>query len=261
MIILLHSSKTMKSSPVGEGKKLREPVLLDQAEYLYSFIKKLSPKQLQKVMQISAPLAHKTHIMMANWSSDSTRQGLALDSFIGDIYSGLQATELSSADREYADQTLYILSGLYGLIRPYDGICPYRLEMAYKLPYPKVANLYTYWGETITNCLPSSEVIVNTSSLEYSQAVLPYLNSAQVVTPKFLTVNPSTGEPTFVVVHAKIARGAFARWLITSRVTNPILFKEFADLGYQFSEDLSTRESPTFICQVFGGIGLSMRLK
>lgn len=257
--ILLHSSKTMKARPASSP--LRVPLLIGKAEELAAYLKTLTPAQLAKVMHISPALAAKTHDLTAAWTPGPVGQTLALDSFAGDIYSGLQADTLSPADRDYADTCLRILSGLYGIIRPFDGICPYRLEMGYRLPNPPYSNLYNFWGDAIAKCLPSGGIIVNTSSVEYTNAVLPYVDQAKVITPQFLTIDPKTGEPTFVVVHAKIARGAFARWLITSRVTDPANFAEFAEIGYVFDRTRSTPASPVFICQEFGGKGLSMRLR
>ena len=73
--------------------------------------------------------------------------------------------------------------------------------------------------------------------------------------------NPQTGEPTFVVVHAKIARGAFARWLITHRIQDTSVIPQFDDLGYRFNPGLSTPGSPAYVCETFGGKGLSIRLQ
>jgi cytoplasmic iron level regulating protein YaaA (DUF328/UPF0246 family) len=132
--------------------------------------------------------------------------------------------------------------------------------MAYRLPDLKFANLYKYWGDAIAKTLPTAGPVVNVSSVEYTKAVLPFINKERVITPRFLTANPKTGEPAFVVVHAKIARGAFARWLITSRTTNIAGFSEFSDIGYRYDKQLSSPTEPVFVCQTFGGIGLSMRL-
>jgi uncharacterized protein len=263
VIILLHSSKTMRRAEVG-GAKLRRPLLLEKAQRLDAYLKTLSAKQLAQVMRISPALAEKTRALIADWTAEPEDQSLALDSFVGDIYSGLHASDLSPDDRDYADQTLRILSGLYGIIRPYDGICPYRLEMGYKLPDPAFASLYAYWGDSIAACLPKTGPIINLSAVEYSQTVTRYLEkdgAGRLVTPKFLTVNPKTGEPAFVVVHAKIARGAFARWLITSRVQDAAALPNFEDLGYRFTADLSSADGPTFVCEDFGGKGLSIRLQ
>lgn len=212
-------------------------------------------------MKISSQLADKTVSTFADWSTAADDQTVAIDCFRGDIYSGLQAGELTTADRAYAQQTLVILSGLYGMIRPLDGIMPYRLEMMYKLPRKPFDNLYSYWGDSVTRQLPASGLIVNISSVEYSKMVLPYVDAQRVITPQFLTINPKTGKPTFVTVHSKIARGAFARWLITTRTTSEQGLEQFDLLGYQFNASLSQPMQPAFVTQEFGGIGLSVRLQ
>lgn len=259
MIILLHSSKTMKRLGM-EGKPYRAPALLDRAVRLDAYLKTLPAPTLARVMSLSADLAAKTGDLIAAWTPAPADQSLALDSFAGDIYSGLHANDLSPADRDYADRVLFILSGLYGVIRPYDGISPYRLEMGYRLPDPAFSNLYAFWSRAVADCLPREGPVVNLSATEYSQVVAPYVDNSRVASPRFLTVNPKTGQPAFVVVHAKIARGAFARWLITQRVENLSALPEFADLGYRYDPALSTPASPVFVCQEFGGKGLSIRL-
>ena len=256
MIILLHSSKTMKAQP---RSGLRAPCLLDRARELGEALKTLTPAELTKSMQLSPALAQKTHALLAGWTDDPAAQTPAVDSFIGDIYSGLHANDLPAADRDYADETLRILSGLYGILRPYDGICPYRLEMGYKLPqYP---SLYAYWGDAIAQCLPVDGPIINLAAEEYSKTITPYVDPARVVAPRFLTVSPKTGAPEFVVVHAKIARGAFARWLITHRITDPAQITGFDEIGYQYEPGLSGEEGPTFVAETFEGKGLSIRLQ
>lgn len=260
MIILLHSSKTMRRAG-GERADLSRPLLIERAKELAAYLKTLSPEQLARTMQISAPLAEKTRVLLAEWTDVPEAQSPAVDSFVGDIYSGLRANEFSPEDRRYANETLRILSGLYGILRPLDGIVPYRLEMGYKLPDPPFDNLYDYWGETIAACLPAEGPIVNLAAVEYSRVVTRYVNPERIVTPRFLTVNPKTGEPGFVVVHAKIARGAFARWLITRRVRDIADLPQFAELGYRFDESLSASAEPAFVAESFEGKGLSIRLK
>lgn len=255
----------MRQSPYA-GKPLRPPLLLEKAQQLAEYLKTLSPAQLAKSMSISAALAEKTHALIADWTADPAQQSLAIDSFVGDIYSGLHANDLSPDDRDYADQTLRILSGLYGIISPYDGIYPYRLEMGYRLPDPAFASLYAYWGDSIAACLPPEGLIVNLASEEYAQTVTRFVDTNgpgadRIVAPKFLTMDPKTGKPGFVVVHAKIARGAFARWLITNRIQDVSALPQFDDLGYRYFRDLSSAGSPTFVCETFGGKGLSIRLQ
>lgn len=260
MIILMHSSKTMRP-PTAGLKPTGTPVLLDRAEELIGYLRTLSTSQLAKVMTLSADLAEKTRDQYARWGTAAEQQGPAAASFVGDIYSGLRIDSFSAADRRYADAHLRILSGLYGILRPFDGISPYRLEMGYRLPPGRYANLYKFWGNAIAEQLPASGRIVNLAAGEYSRTVTSYVDADRVVTPKFLTVHPTTKQPKFVVVHAKIARGAFARWLVTARVKDTAAdVCGFSDIGYAYDEESSTPAEPVFVCQEFGGKGLSVRL-
>jgi uncharacterized protein len=260
MIILMHSSKTMRA-PAPDLKPRGVPVLIDRAEDLVGYLRTLTRGQLARIMAISAEIAGRTQEQYADWSTEPGRQAPAAATFVGDIYSGLRVDSFTAADRRYADAHLRILSGLYGILRPFDGICPYRLEMGYRLPPGRYANLYRFWGDSIAGQLPASGRIVNLAANEYSKAVLPHLDPGRVVAPRFLTVDPASGKPKFVVVHAKIARGAFARWLVTERVTGtPSALREFADMGYRYDPALSTPAEPTFVCREFGGKGMSVRL-
>lgn len=249
----------MKLRP-RQDTKLRSPQLLDKAAELAKYIQSLSATELAKAMQISPVLGQKTAAQFADWSSDPNQQSCALDTFVGDMYSGLQVASFTAADRAYADTSLRILSGLYGVIRPLDGIMPYRLEMAYRLPSSTFGNLYNFWGDTVAKTLPSAGPIINASSVEYTRLVTPFVDQARIITPQFLTISQKTGEPTFVVVHAKIARGAFAHWLITQRIESVSSLPDFNELGYSYSAELSRRDAPAYVAREFGGLGLSVRL-
>jgi len=257
--VLIHSSKTMRSH--AAAPTATTPLLIHKARALAAYLQTLSTAQLQAAMHISVPLAGKVHATLAAWNAFPDQQSLAVDSFVGDIYSGLRASTLSADDRDYAQTTLRILSGLYGVLRPYDGIRPYRLEMGYALPDQPFSNLYTYWGPDIAAALPTEGLVVNLSAAEYTKTIMPYIDSARVVAPRFLTVNLQTNEPAQVIVHTKIARGAFARWLMMSRVSSRDSLVQFNDLNYHYDAALSTPAEPTFVCDAFGGIGLSVRLQ
>ena len=228
---------------------------------LAQHLKTLSNGQIAKIMALSPKMADKTHTLIASWTDESVAQRPAIDSFLGDIYSGLQVGGWSEADRAYADELLRILSGLYGILRPLDGIHPYRLEMGYKWDDPVFGNLYKYWGDSVAATLPVSGPIINLAAVEYSKVITPYIDDARLITPSFLTVSPKTGEPTFVTVHAKIARGAFASWLLRNRIGSVDKLADFNELNYRFSKELSELTKPVFICKEFGGLGLSVRLK
>jgi cytoplasmic iron level regulating protein YaaA (DUF328/UPF0246 family) len=247
--------------PAEDSKITQVPGLLDKTKVLSTYLKTVPIEQIAKAMHVSPKLAEKTHALAASWTDKTNQQRATIDSFIGDIYSGLRVPEWTDADREYADKTLRILSGLYGILCPLDGIYPYRLEMGYKLPDQHFSNLYKFWGDTIAATLPKKLPIINLAAMEYSKVITDYVDTSRIITPAFLTLHPKTHEPTFVVVHAKIARGAFARWLIKERITDTKILPSFSDLGYIYDKDLSSVGAPAFICQSFGGIGLSVRLK
>ncbi len=257
--ILLHSSKTMRSRP-EHPLPYQAPPLRDLAAELAAYLETLSVAALAHAMKLSPQKATETAALMATWTKTPGAARPAIDAFIGDIYSGLQAASLSVDDRAYANDHLLILSGLYGGLRACDSVVPYRLEMGYRLPDEPYRSLYKFWGDLIAQLVPRRAThIVNLSAVEYTKAILPYLDQP-VVTPKFLTVSPKTGEPTFVTVHAKVARGAFARWMIVNRIDDVVRLPEFTDLGYTYDATLSTPEQPVFVCQKFGGLGLSVRL-
>lgn len=259
MIILIHTSKTMR--PIAQhAEPFAHPELLGEAMKLDEYLKTLSPKTLAKVMNISPALAAKTHALIAQWTAEPRYQRAAIDSFIGDIYSGIQINGWSHDDREYANKHLRILSGLYGILKPLDGICPYRLEMGYKLPREPYASLYKYWGNSIAATLQNKGPIINLAAVEYSKTITPFVDASRIITPIFRTVSPKTGEAEFVTVHAKIARGAFARWLITNRIENTSELTNFNDIGYRYDKKISTSVSPVFVAQKFSGKGLSVRL-
>jgi cytoplasmic iron level regulating protein YaaA (DUF328/UPF0246 family) len=260
MIILIHSSKTMYAD-LAASKAMTKPDLIEQAKELDKELKSLSVTQIAGFMKISEALARKVQATIRQWSTNPEMQRPAIDSFAGDIYSGLQVGTWSEADREYAQTSLRVLSGLYGVLRPLDGIQPYRLEMGYRLPKAKYSNLYKFWGNAVAETIPPDEEIINLAAVEYSKLVTPFTDETRIITPRFYTISPRTSEPTFVTVHSKIARGAFARWLIVNRVGNSSKLPLFDALGYRYDEKLSTPQSPAYVCQSFGGLGLSVRPK
>ncbi len=249
----------MKPAP-SDKHAYQAPLLLKQATEIDIYLKRLTSAMLQKSMKLSVGLATKTHELIQNWNTERANQTPAMDAFRGDIYSGLQARSFNQRERDYANQHLYILSGLYGILRALDSICPYRLEMAYKFPHKPFVNMYNYWQGSIADHLPKGELIINLAADEYSKTVLPFVDSKRVVSPKFMTISPKTGEPKFIAVHAKVARGAFANWLIKTRKTKSAELSDFEEIGYAYSNQLSTKEVPAFVCKDFGGKGLSVKL-
>lgn len=257
LTILLHSSKTMVVTP--SKSKLTTPRFIEEAEALSWYVNGLDSDQVQKSMHVSQKLAEATRNTFKLWRSTGSKSA-AIETFRGDIYSGLRALDFTDKERSFAQDNLYILSGMYGLLRPYDEVYPYRLEAGYKLPDEPYRNIYTFWGERLAKQLPTEGSVVNLTSMEYDALVLPYLDTGRVITPKFLTIMPGKNEAKFVAVHAKIARGAYARWLIKRGKEDAENLAAFDDLGYEYDEAQSTEQQPVYICRDFKGIGLSQRL-
>src|SRR5262249_47328425 len=108
MIVLIHTSKTMREAAAGTPPT-GTPALLDRAVELVDYVRTLSPKRLAAVMGVSGTLAARTHEQFAAWGTGQNGaggQGAAVESFLGDIYSGLQVATFSAGDREYADRHL-----------------------------------------------------------------------------------------------------------------------------------------------------------
>ena len=245
MIVLINSSKTMVADP--DLAITQWPALIDRARQLDAILKAMAVADLQSLMHLSPKLAATTRALIQRWTAHPGEQTLAIDAFRGDIYRGLKAQSLTEDERIYANNILRTLSGLYGIIRPFDGISPYRLELMYSLSGQDFKNFYEFWGRSVAETLPASGLIVNAASEEYFRLIRSFVNPDRVVEPQFLTRANPDSEPTFVVVHAKVARGAFARWLITSRIVEPAQFHGFDDLDYHFDARTSTGMRPVFI--------------
>lgn len=244
--ILLNTSKTMAvHTPLTV--LTREPLFEQEARQLAAHVQTLPPEELAKKMHISKALSEKTHELWQSWGKKDTPYGVALDTFVGDIYKGLRAKEFSVDDRHYADQVLFIVSGLYGLIRPLDAIQPYRLEMMYNIPPQGFKSLYDFWGDKLGLRLKDTGTIVNLASEEYFKVIRPYVNAKHVIAPQFLTKMTTDHDSTFVAVHAKVARGAFAQWLILTRQQEDIRYEHFTAFGYQYDPEISTPNQPTFV--------------
>lgn len=245
MIILINSSKTMVAAPGSEP--LQRPALLRQAKELQETLKTLSAADLRKRMHLSADLAEATAALIARWNTRPKQQTAAIDAFRGDIYRGLLAETLTEQQRVYANETLRILSGLYGILRPFDGIMPYRLELMYPIAPNGYSSLYDFWGKAIAKTLPKQGMIVNLASEEYFRAIERFVDNKRVIEPQFLSRMTPDEEPKFVAVHAKTARGSFARWVIVSELTDPDRFCAFSELGYAYCPAGSTPARPLFI--------------
>jgi cytoplasmic iron level regulating protein YaaA (DUF328/UPF0246 family) len=228
------------------------PDYLDHARLLVERARRYSEVDLMEVMDVSVKIAALNLERFQRWrtpfTTDNARQ--ALLAFKGDVYGGLAADSLSSADFEFAQGHLRILSGLYGLLRPLDLMQPYRLEMGRRIDNERGKNLYEFWATIITEGLNqqlqvlNSETLINLASNEYFKAVKPKLLQAQVITPEFKDYK--NGSYKVMGVYAKRARGLMSRYIIQQRITEPEAIKAFAQEGYSFNARLTTSSQWVF---------------
>lgn len=225
---------------------LSDPLFLEQANHLQKQVCNLSTKDIQKLMHVSPALSEATKQRMRDWRSDGKTP--AWLSFQGDVYKGLRADTFDISDFDFAQKHAATLSGLYGILRPLDGVSPYRLEMGYRLHTTKHNDLYEFWGKTIASSLPQlldeEQPIINLASEEYMKSIKPYVTKDRIITPWFMQIKD--GVPVFQAVHAKNARGSFMRWIIKNRISSTSDFRDFAEDRYQFDEGLSTVQKPVF---------------
>ena len=173
--------------------------------------------------------------------------------FAGDVYTGMDAYAFGERDFTEANKTVRILSGLYGVLRPLDLMQPYRLEMGTKLSTDRGDTLYDFWGASITEQLnadlaesPGPEGIVNLASNEYFSSVDTSRLDGRLVEPRFLDEGKD-GSFKVIAFWAKQARGAMAGWIVRERVRTYAALSEFDLLGYEYDEDRSSRDEPTFV--------------
>ena len=224
----------------------------DEAEELAGILKQKSREELKELMGISDSLAKLNYDRYRNWhfpfSDEEGRQ--ALFAFKGDVYAGLDAYNLPGGSIRFAQEHLFILSGLYGLLRPLDMILPYRLEMGTKLKNPKGDNLYKYWGDKITDAINeemeknSSGILVNLASNEYFKSIGLKKLKAKVITPVFK--NSKNGEYKVISIYAKRARGLMTRFILNNRITDPEELNGFNEEGYYYNPNLSSPDMPVF---------------
>ena len=241
--ILLSPAKSISKEPISYGKPT-EPVLEKQTIKLVELLKKYTPKELSSLMSISPALADLNWSRYQNWkplaeSSDVIQPALA---FTGEVYKGLDAESFSKSEWIKAQESLRILSGLYGVLKPLDGISPYRLEMGTRLKVdPSSSNLYEYWKESLmesfTSELHVNDVIINLASVEYSKVLNFKSIENLIVTPVFKDFK--NGKLKTIMMYAKRARGTMARYIIQNNIQELGDLKVASIDGYVYDEELS----------------------
>ncbi|PIE60277.1 MAG: hypothetical protein CSA31_02850 [Desulfobulbus propionicus] len=220
-MLILSPSKGQDFETRQPLKVHTEPLFLDKSMELIKLLRGYSVDELRELMQISEKIARlnvdRYQAFTLPFSMDNAKS--AFFAFTGDVYQGIQAADYNDDDVAFAQKNVRILSGLYGCLKPFDLIQPYRLEMKTKLTNQKGDTLYKFWGtqvaEAINEAALQSEApyLFNLASNEYSK----------VIPKKSITV------PFIDIVFQEEKEGKL-----------PEDIKAFDKNGYQYSAELST---------------------
>lgn len=236
--------------PLSEQTTIAMP---EDTQVLMQTLQTLAPQDISALMGVSDKIARLNverngRFAMPISLDNGGKQAVFL--FKGDVYEGMDAYHLSSESLQYLQQHLGILSGLYGLLRPFDLIQPYRLEMGTALKNPQCDNLYQFWGSKITQLLNQRledggvEYLVNLASQEYFKSVQTKDINVPIITPVFQ--DEKNGQYKIISFYAKRARGLMVKFAAENKITAVEELKQFNLEGYVFSETDSTSNTWIF---------------
>ena len=236
MKILLSPAKLQRAYP---GNIQGALLFKKETKLLIQELKHWTVSDFADRMKLSQDKATETFEQFQQWGKKGNQINAApaLFAYIGEAFKALDAEQLSAQELDYLQANLLILSGLHGLLRPFDRIEPYRLEMAQRGAAPNGQSLYAFWRAPIEKCLlkqlNKDELILNLASSEYSDVVQDERLRARFITPHF--VEQKNGQLKTVSVFSKQARGTMARWCAARSIESVAAVKSFSEMGYVFS--------------------------
>ncbi|WP_203257845.1 peroxide stress protein YaaA [Hyunsoonleella ulvae] len=251
MKLVISPAKSLDFETELPTSRYTEPKFLKQSERLNTLLKKKSVKSLSKLMSISDALGQLNYERNQSWELPFTKDNArpAVYAFNGDVYRGLDAYTIPEEKLDVMQDSVRILSGLYGILKPTDLMQPYRLEMGTRMPVGVKKNLYEFWKKDITNALneelQDNELFLNLASNEYFKAIDKKVLKVPVISANFKDFK--NGQYKVISFFAKEARGAMARYIIDTNAQTIEDLKGFNYMNYGFSEDMSTDTDLVFI--------------
>ena len=241
MLLLINTTKTMNmDSDVPARLKTTQPRQMTEAKKLARLVAGLNRSQLTELMSLSENLADETLVNSALWGKGDRPTIPAIYGFTGLLYKSLDVGSLNAAQRRDAQSRVRILSGLYGVLRPFDLIEAYRLEMGQKLAVGKAKNLVAFWKENLTTMLnedlKAGEPIISVAAQEYMKALDLKNLKGPVISPVFKE-RRDDGSLKTVSVYSKKARGELGRYALTQKARHPHDFLGFDALGWEAAEE------------------------
>lgn len=254
MLVTLSPAKKLNWDAAPAPRALTTPQFHDDATHLAALALDQGADGLKKLMKISDKLAALNIERFRHFAASPEPEAVrpAVFGFDGDTYTGLDARSLDSDALDWAGSHLRILSGLYGVLRPFDALQAYRLEMGSRLGGAHGRSLYDYWGSRVAEALNEdaravgSKVLVNCASEEYFKAVDASVLKLRVITPVFMEIRDGAA-PKIISFFAKKARGAMARFIMEHRLSDPRALAEFDTAGYRHDPAQSTPDRPVFL--------------
>lgn len=250
MKLVLSPAKSLDYESKLPTSKTTQACFLSEAEHLNKLLKGKSPKELSKLMNISDNLGELNYERNQEWqlpfTKDNARQ--AIYAFKGDVYRGMDAYTIPKDEIDKLQDTVRIISGLYGLLKPLDLIQPYRLEMGTKFPVGKNKNLYEFWRKKVTEALndelKQDEIFLNLASNEYFKAIDVKALKVPVININFKEFK--NGKYKTIAIYAKMARGLMTRFIVDTNANTLDDIKKFDYEGYAYDDNLSSEKELVF---------------
>ena len=245
MRIILSPTKQMKREEELHFS-LSEPVFIEKTKILREYLKGLPYEDLKALLNCNDKIALENYERFQEMDFNQ-RLTPALLSYDGIAFKYMAPQVFSQEYYDYVSEHLRILSGFYGVLKPFDGICLYRLEMQTKLKTDFCRNLYDYWGKAIYDeVIDESRLIINLASNEYAKTIKPYLSKEDI----FVDVVFGEMKGNKVVekgVYVKMARGEMVAYMASCQAKDIEAVKSFDRLGFHYYEDLSTPTKLVFV--------------
>ena len=245
MRIIISPAKQMRID-TDTFDAVTEPVFVDRAEVLARWIQGLSYDEQKNLWQCNDKIAEQNSERFATMN---LRQNLtpAILAYDGIQYTYMAPAVFEDGQYDYVQEHLRILSGFYGVLKPLDGVVPYRLEMQAKVNVEGYRNLYDFWGDSIyREVMDENRTVINLASKEYSKCIERYLQPAdRYVT--FIFGEIDGGKLKQKGVYCKMARGEMVRYLAGIGAESPEQAKAFNWSGYRFDKERSAGTTYVFV--------------
>ena len=228
------------------------PVFLPKTQQLCTQLQRMTDAELKKLWKCNDSIAALNIQRLRNMDLHS-RLTPAVLAYEGIQYQYMAPGVFTEQAFQYIQEHLRILSGFYGILKPFDGVTPYRLEMQAKLRVGECKDLYAYWGDSLAKALlEETDCIVNLASKEYSVCISKYL-PADV---RFITCvfgEEKDGKVIEKGTMCKMARGEMVRYMAENRIEEPEQLMAFDRLNYRFDANRSDDKIFVFIHDATGG--------